>query len=361
MTEQAQHTLTGFAAWKRIMSYARPYRRLAFVALVGLVGGTGLAVTIPRILREVIDVGLTRGDGGFMLTAGLLVVALGVLRGAMGFLARYFGERLSHNATYDIRNQVYDKVQTLPFAYHDTAETGTLITVAISDVDEIQRYFAYGLIDGLNTILLAVGVTGIMLLSNVPLTLIALLPLLPLAFLSSRFAGQVDPRWRRIMERLQKLGNQLQESVLGAQVVRAFAREQYEIGKFAAENETLYNEQIGLVRRWSFFLPLSAFIVTFSTGLVLFMGGLLAQSGAAGVTVGMVVSFNAYVFLLGQPLRFFGFVIILTVRLSPAAAAYSPSWTRHGPSTTGRRGADAAGSGTHAVRGRELPLHEREP
>jgi ATP-binding cassette subfamily B protein len=303
-----------FALWRRIMGYLHPYRKLAAFAFIGLIFSSALAVLIPRVLREVIDNGIKAGDNSFLLAAGLLIVGLGVLRGAAGFVFRYFGERLSHYITYDMRNQLYDKVQNLPFSYHDKAQTGTLITVAISDVDEVQRYFAYGLIDGLNTLLLIIGAAALMLTANVPLTIVAFVPLIPLAFLSFKFVNEVDPRWRAIMERLQKLGNQLQENVIGAQVVRAFARERHEVEKFGAQNDMLYEEQISLVRRWALFLPLSAYFVTLSLGAVLLVGGLLADAGMAGVSVGLIVSFNAYVLLLGQPIRFIGFVIILTTQ-----------------------------------------------
>ncbi len=310
---------SNLAIWWRIMRYLRPYRRLAAFAFIGLVGSSALAVLIPRLLREVIDEGITANDNGFLALAALLIIGLGVLRGIAGFIFRYFGERLSHFIAYDIRNQLYDKVQNLPFSYHDRAQTGTLITVAISDVDEVQRYFAYGLIDGAYTLLLLVGAAALMLTANVPLTIVAALPLIPLAFLSVKFVGEVDPRWRAIMERLQKLGNQLQESVIGAQVVRAFARERHEVEKFGMQNSELYEEQIGLVRRWATFLPLSAYFVTLSVGAVLLIGGLLSHWNVGGITVGLVVSFNAYVLLLGQPIRFIGFVIILTTQAITSA------------------------------------------
>lgn len=328
--------MTAFTAWKRMMGYLRNYWLWAFIALVGIIGSNILAIIIPIVLRDVIDIGLALNASSFMILAGLLVVALGLLRGITGFLFRYFGERLSHHIAYDIRNQVYDRVQTLQFSYHDKAEVGALITRAISDVDEMQRYFAYGLIDGLNTALLCIGVVTIMVLTSPVLALITLIPLIPLAYSSRNFALKVGPMWNGIMERISKLSNQLQESVIGAQVVRAFAREDYEVQKFAEQNEILYREQVDLVRRWATYLPLSAFIITFSTGLVLFVGGLMEQTalgaplflpgsgvtsawfndtaslqGFSGVTVGLVVAFNAYVLLLNQPLRFLGFVILL--------------------------------------------------
>lgn len=317
-----------------MMGYLRPYSLWAVIAFLGLIGSTALIVAIPIILGNVIDigiigtaplveaspdriqeivqgVGIPYGDADFIPLAGLIVIGLGVLRGLTGFLFRYSGERLSHYIAFDVRNEVYDKVQTLSFAYHDDAQTGTLITRAISDVDEVQRYFAFGLIDGINTALLTIAISVVMFTTSPVLAIIALIPLIPLAFFSRGFAMKVGPLWKKIMERLQTLGNHIQENALGAEVVRAFNREDYEIKKFSADNEKLYEERVDLIGEWSIYLPLSAFIIAFSTALVLFFGGLMEQSGFGGVTVGLVVAFNAYVLLLAQPIRFLGFVILL--------------------------------------------------
>ena len=249
-----------------------------------------------------------------MLNAGLLVVALGVLRGATAFMGRFFGERLSHVVSYDIRNQIYDKVQRQSFSYHDSAQVGTIITRAISDVNEIQRYFAFGLMDGLNTALLLIGVIAMMMLTSPPLAIFALLPLVPLALYSRGFVLRVHPRWKKVMERMQALSNHIQENALGAEVVRVFAREQYEIDTFYDQNKKLYDEQLDFITQWITFLPASALLAAMSTALVLLAGGILEAQGIGNITVGLIVTFNAYVLLLVQPLRFVGFIILLTTQ-----------------------------------------------
>ena len=242
------------------MGYLRPYYFWASVAFVGIIGGTALAVAIPTILRDVIDIGIARRDADYMLAAGLLIIGLGVLRGAMGYMARFYGERLSHHIAFDIRNQLYNKVQRLSFAYHNKAHTGTLITLAISDVGEVQRYFAFGLLDGLNVFFLIIGVAVVMFIQSPPLAIVALLPLIPLAFFSNRFAQSVRPRWKKVMERVQELSDHLQENVVGAQVVRAFAREEYEMNKFNDKNEELFQDRIDLINRWiTFFTAQSVY------------------------------------------------------------------------------------------------------
>lgn len=298
----------------RIIGFTRRYAWAVALAYLGLVGNTGLAILVPRILEEVIDIGIARGDSSFMLHAGLLVVGLGVLRGVTGFLTRYFSEWLANKVAYDIRNTVYDHVLRLSFSYHDNAQTGQLITRAISDVDEIRNYLAYGLVDGLNTLTLAIGVMAVMLSASVPLALAGLVPLVPLFLLATRFGRIVRTRFRRVMDRLAVLGEILEENLVGLYVVRAFARERHEIGRFGEANQVLYNQRLNLIQTWATYLPGMNLIIGLSTALVLVAGAVLAQQPASGVTVGTVVAFNAYVLMLARQLQFFGFVIMLTTQ-----------------------------------------------
>jgi len=296
------------------MGFVRPYKGWAGLALAGAIVGNLMAAAIPVVIGRVIDIGVERGDARFMLWAGVGMVALGVLRGVAGFASRYFGEKLSHFVAFDIRNDVYDKVQNLSFTYHDNANIGTIVTRSISDVNEIQRYYAFGLMDSINIFFLLLGSAIVMFSTNATLAAVALLPLIPLAVASTRFARMVDPMWKQIMERTQMLSNQLQENAVGAQVVRVFAREDHEINRFFKTNEKLYDDFMRLIGTWAGYLPLSAFIASVSTVLVLLVGGWMEARGIGGVTVGVVVSFNAYVFQLAPPLRFLGFSILLTTQ-----------------------------------------------
>ena len=309
-----QNNYSALAIWKRLMTYLFNYKAWMVTALVGIIGTNILAVAVPFILRDVIDIGIATNDSRFMLNAGLLVIGLGVLRGITAFMGKFFGERLSHNISYDIRNQIYDKVQEQSFTYHDNAQVGTIITRAISDVNEIQRYFSFGLIDGLNVAFLLIGVVAVMLATSPLLAIIAFTPLIPLALYSNRFVLQVHPRWKKVMDRIQKLSNHIQENALGAEVVRVFARESYEIEKFNKQNAKLFDEQLDFIKQWINYLPTSAFLAAMSSALVLFFGGLMVSEGIGNISVGLIVTFNAYVLVLAQPLRFVGFVILLTTQ-----------------------------------------------
>lgn len=298
------------ALW-RMMEYANRYKKYTLLGLFGMISAQILAVTIPQILREVIDHAIETADRDYLFKMALLVFGLGILRGATGFLARYYVEAESHYVAYDIRNEFYNKIQRLSFSYHDSAKTGELITRGISDVDQIQRFVAFGLLDGLNTVLIVVLSALMMFITSPILTIAALLPLIPLALRSLKFASFVQTEWDKVMKQLGKLGNQLQETLVGAEVVRAFSREDFEINKFGDENQLLYDQQLRVVKAWGFFIPFSAVLVTLSSVITLIFGGWLIRQGYGNVTVGVIVQFNFYILLMAQPLRLVGFVIML--------------------------------------------------
>ncbi|HLA42062.1 MAG TPA: ABC transporter transmembrane domain-containing protein, partial [Aggregatilineales bacterium] len=295
----------------RILHYVRPYMAYLVIGFFGIIATQVLAIIIPEVLRHVIDRGVTQQDRDYMFQSGLIVIGLGILRGLAGFLSRYATEAQSHYAAYDIRNKLYEKVQRLPFSYHDTARTGSLITRGISDVDEVQRFLAFGLIDGLNTVMIVTFASVVMFTIHPLLAAITLLPLVPLVYGSIRFASFVDREWRKVMERLSNLGDHLQENLVGAEVVRAFARENHEIKRFREENERLYNQNIYVIHGWTNYIPFSAIMISISTALTLIFGALLERQTGSGVTIGVIVQFNYYVLLMAFPIRFFGFAIML--------------------------------------------------
>ncbi|NJL92332.1 MAG: ABC transporter ATP-binding protein [Anaerolineae bacterium] len=307
----SQINLSSWGVLRRILGYTLKYKWYALVALVAIVIFQVLGVVIPDILRLVIDRGIQRRDSDYMLQAGLLVVVLGVLRGGIGFVARYFSEAQSHKVAFDIRNEMYRKMQRLPFVFHDRSHTGSLITRSLSDVDEVQRFLAFGLLDGLNTLLITGLAFAVMFYTSPVLAMVSILPMIPLLVRSQRFAAFVNHEWRRVMEHVGKLGDHLQESIVGAEVVRAFSREHHEIQRFAEENQRLYVQQLKVVDKWTQYIPFAATMTAVSIFLTLLVGGWLEQEGLAGVTVGVIVQFSAYILMISQPIRFFGFVIML--------------------------------------------------
>jgi len=285
----------------RLRHYLRPYWRQVLLAFAALVGITAARLVIPNILREVVDRGLTRGDKTYLGKAALLILGVGLGQAALTFVRRYTSEWLAQHIAYDLRNRLYDHIQRLDFAYHDQAQTGQLISRTTEDVRSLQRFAGYGLVELLQLALLAAGAVALMVSAQPLLAALALLPMIPLVWVTTRFGRKVSRLFYRVDQHLGELSTRVQENVIGAAVVRAFAREDYENARFDRSNRDLYDARVTVVSEWSRVMPTTQLLVTLSVIIILWVGGNAVLRGQ--MTLGEVVAFNGYIMLLGMPAR----------------------------------------------------------
>lgn len=283
----------------RLSTLLRPYRRQIALALTFLVISTGINLAIPTIIRLVIDVGLARGEVGFMIQAALVILGIGLTRAALLYWERYLSEWIASHIGYDLRNRMYDHIQRLSFSYHDHAQTGQLISRTIEDVRSIERFTGFGVVELLQLLLLVIGVVTLLFLDNSRLALIALTPLVPLALMTTNFGRRIGDYFLAVDNALGELSARLQENVTGVQVVRAFAREPYEVERFDQHNRKLYDARVTVIGEWSKIMPTSHLLVTLGTILILWFGGRMVLAGE--LTLGELVAFNSYMIMLASP------------------------------------------------------------
>jgi ATP-binding cassette subfamily B multidrug efflux pump len=283
----------------RLRSFVKPYLSQILLSLLVLATLTGLSLVVPRIMQQVIDEGITRGELGYLVRAALLLLGLGLLTAVLGGIQRYLSEWISSQIGYNIRNRLYDHIQHLSFSYHDHSQTGQLISRCIEDVRSVQQFIGSSIVELAQLLFLLFGALGIMLTENWRLTLIAILPIFPLVWLTYRFGQRVTTLFFNVDTLLGDLSARLQENVTGVQVVRAFAREPYEIQRFDETNRAYYDARIKVINTWSQVMPSTDFLVTLCTILILWFGGNMVYQGS--LTVGELVAFNAYVLMLAGP------------------------------------------------------------
>ncbi|MBN1451605.1 MAG: ABC transporter ATP-binding protein [Anaerolineales bacterium] len=283
----------------RLRSFVKPYLSQIFLSLLALAALTGFSLVVPRIMQQVIDDGITRGEPGYLLRAALLLLGLGLLTAVLSGFQRYISEWIGSQIGYDIRNRLYDHIQHLSFSYHDHAQTGQLISRCIEDVRSVQQFIGSSIVELAQLLFLLFGALGIMLTANWRLTLIAILPIFPLVWLTYRFGQRVTTLFFHVDTLLGDLSARLQENVTGVQVIRAFAREPYEIQRFDETNRAYYDARVRVINTWSQVMPSTDFLVTLCTILILWFGGNMVFQGS--LTVGELVAFNAYVLMLAAP------------------------------------------------------------
>ena len=283
----------------RLTPFLKPYRKQVFLAMLAILGLTAANLTVPAIIRQVIDVGLARGEIRFLGLSALAILGIGVIRAGLTYAQRYLSEWIAAHIGYDLRNRLYDHIQHLPFAFHDHAQTGQLISRTIEDVRAVERFTGFGVVELIRLGLLMVGITGLLFWQSPRLAAIAMLPMIPLVWITTNFGQRSGALFLAVDNALGELSSRLQENVSGAQVVRAFAREPYEESRFGQQNQELYEARINVINQWSRVMPTSHFLVALGTILILWFGGQMVMRGE--LTIGEVVAFNSYLLLLAAP------------------------------------------------------------
>jgi len=285
----------------KLRDFLRSYWRQVSWTLFFLICLTAVNMVLPYIIRQVIDVGLGRSDARFMSQAALLILGIGLLRAALPFGVRYLSEWVAARVGYDLRNRLYDHIQYLPFSYHDHVQAGQLISRCIEDARAVERFTGFSVVELIRVILLAIGIITLLVLDNALLAVIALLPLLPLIGITLSFGRRVSGYFLAVDNSLGELSSRLQENVSGAQVVRAFAREPYEIERFRQANREQYDARVRVMSEFGRIMPTSNLLVVTSTILILWFGGQMVLNGE--LTVGELVAFNSYVLMLAGPVQ----------------------------------------------------------
>ena len=283
----------------RLRIYLQPYRLQILLSLITLLLLTTASMVIPALIQQVIDVGLQRNDVRFLINIALLIIAIGVARAFITYANRYINEWISNHIGYDLRNRLYDHIQYLPFTYHDHSQAGQLISRCIEDVRAIERFAGSAISELIRISILMMGITAYLFIENPRLAMIALIPIIPLLWIATDFGRRISSFFYAVDNAIGDLSAQLQENVSGVQVVRAFAREPYEIQRFGVLNRLLYKARVRVFSEWSKVMPTTNLLVLLGLILVLWFGGQMVLQGK--MTIGELVAFNSYMLMLGGP------------------------------------------------------------
>ncbi|MCA9924633.1 MAG: ABC transporter ATP-binding protein [Anaerolineales bacterium] len=303
--------------YQRLFSYLRPYWKQFLIGYLAMLAATGLNLMVPQIIADAIDNGLAAGEPTALFIAGGIILVIALVRGFAAFGQRFYGEWLTFRVAYDLRNHFYNSVQYLPFAFHDRSHTGDMMSRATSDVTETERFIGIGLMDLTATLLLLFGVIGAMLWENFQISLYAMGPFIILVIATTRFGNTVRPMFKRIQEQMGVLSTAMQESMTGIRVVKAFAREPYELEKFDIENDEWFDRRYTLIQTWANNWPLFTFLVSGSIFFLLWFGGPKAAAGE--ITIGSLFALISYVLMMAAPVQRLGFLVNLAATAGASA------------------------------------------
>ncbi len=251
-----------------------------------------------------------------LITAIIAIIIFAALRGLFAFLQAYWAEKNSQAVAYDLRNDLYAKIQRLSFSYHDKNQTGQLMIRATDDVEKVRLFIGQGLLQLVGAIILLTGTLIILFSTNVKLAFTAL-PILPIAFvLFMVFGGLSQPLFMKVQQKLSVLNTILQENLAGIKVVKAFTREKQQQARFRVAADASMNQGIVVARLFTFLFPLIFMIASIGQASILNVGGQEIIHGT--LSIGEWQEFSLYLIYLFLPIAQFGFII---TQMGQAAAS----------------------------------------
>jgi ATP-binding cassette subfamily B protein len=356
----------GNASLKRIFRYLSGYRRQALLPYLFLIIATLSQLAVPRMVGNIIDAvtqgvmaqnvlaGLEKIPAALLpqalprlldalgypadwtiqqlkaaliderssapealITAGLAIVVFAALRGLFAFLQVYWSERNSQSVAFDLRNDLFARVQKLSFSYHDQNQTGQLMVRATDDVEKVRLFIGQGLLQLVGAVVLLSGTLIILMTTNVRLTL-AVLPILPAAIILFMIFGSVSqPLFAKLQMKLSALNTLLQENLAGIKLIKAFTQEKSEQAKFKRLASLVMDQQIAITRLFAFLFPLVFMIANLGQASALYFGGRQIILGT--LTLGEWQEFSLYLVYIFLPLAQFGFIITQLGQASASA------------------------------------------
>jgi len=337
---------------RRAINYLGQQRRFMIVAYAALIIATLAQLAVPKLTQSMIDA-ITKGftantilglplpdfarnlaaqQAGYTLddltafqstafnvlvSAALFIVLFAVVRGVFSFIQAFYSEKMSQGIAFDMRNELFTKLQRLSFSYYDRNQTGQIMIRATDDVEKVRLFLAQGLVLALQAALLLIATLVILFLSNWRLTL-TVLPVMPIALILFMIFGRLSqPLFVLVQTKISRLNAILQENLAGIKVVKAFTREPHERKRFDDAAVDLYQQQIRVARTFTILFPLIFLLANIGQAILLYFGG--REILAGNLTLGQYQEFSLYVIYLFFPLGQLGFIISLMAQASASA------------------------------------------
>ncbi|MEI6777790.1 MAG: ABC transporter ATP-binding protein [Chloroflexales bacterium] len=309
----------------RAIGYLDKHRRNVAITYGALMVATLTQMAVPQLVQNMIDAASTSFVPGanlahaesLLINAALLIIAFAVMRGVFSFVQAFMSEKTSQDVAFDMRNAIFSKIQRLSFSYYDQTQTGQLMIRATDDVERLRTFVAQGLVLTAQSFMLLIGTLLVLAFTNWQLTLVVL-PLLPIALGLFMGFGKISrPLFMTVQVRLSALNTVLQENLAGIKVVKAFAREPYEKGRFDATATDLMAQQLRINRIFSLLFPVIFLVAQIGQAAILYFGG--AQILGGTLNLGEYQKFSLYLVYIFFPLGQLGFIVAMMAQAAASA------------------------------------------
>jgi ATP-binding cassette, subfamily B, multidrug efflux pump len=296
-----------FKSLRPLFPYLKKYRRGLLLGALCVFATNGIWVLFPQVLGHAID-DLNKGVQRHSLgTYALLLIAIAAGKGTFQFLTRWIVIGVSRDVEFDLRNDLFEHLESLPYSYYQKTRTGDIMARATNDLNAVRMMLGPAIMYSANTLVLTAGALAFMVGISPKLTIWAFLPLPFVSVVVQYFGRRIHERFERIQAMFSDISARAQENFSGARIVRAFSQEKSEIELFEGANQEYITRSLKLVRLMGMLFPTLETMLGLAVVLVLWLGGREVIQGR--MSVGAFTAFNTYMVQLTWPIIAVGWVI----------------------------------------------------
>ena len=278
--------------------------RLIILPVIAMIASIGVDSAYPYLQKIFIDEVITGNTEKYVVAILTSFVILAAVQGVFGYIKEYQFDKFAVTICRQLRRDLYSKFQSFEFAFFDNNNTGELLSRIIEDVDVVWDTLAFGMRLIIEAGILFVSCVSIMCTINVKLTMLCVIILLPVAFIAKKMDKKFWDVYSQISDMTAEINSTVQQDVSGIRLVKAFAREKYEISKFLKTNNKFYDLNIEQAKILGVYGPIIEFLTNCAPILIIVYGGYLCINDE--LTLGSLVAFTSYIFSLSWCVRNLG-------------------------------------------------------
>jgi len=290
-----------------VWGYIRNFRIRLFSGLFLALVVSMLNMLNPFFAGKIVDKVIYGHQNSLLWPFLGAMIGVTVIKTVIRYNYQLMFETVSQNVIFKLREQLYDRLQKLDFSFFDRTKTGDIMARMTGDLEAVRHFTAwaiYMIFENLTILLIAVG---FMFYIN-PLLALAMIAVTPIiGFFATRLSFTVKPTFTEIRGQFARLNSVVQENISGNRVVKAFAKEEYEIEKFSIENEAFKEKSLNSAKVWEKYLPVLDSLAGVLTVVMILVGGIMVINGS--LTFGELVTFNSLIWALNNPMRMAGWLI----------------------------------------------------
>jgi len=291
---------------KRILGYVLKRKILVIIPVLAMLFSIVLDMFNPYFSKLMVERVITNKELSILPTILISVGGIALVRSILGYVKEFLADYLATEVSKNMKSELFDHIQSLPYSYFDSMNTGELMSRIGEDVDNIWRTVSFGFRLLIENGLYFIIASSILFYLNWMLALACLAIMIPIAFISMRLEKVAGETYGKISDQAAEMNTVAQENISGVRLVKAFAREKYEILKFLKMNETNYKLNVEQTNIFSKFFPQIEFLTNIAIALMICLGGILVIKG--NLSLGTLVAFSGYIWMLIWPMRMLGWL-----------------------------------------------------